>query len=323
MSTLPTEPSSNAHKSILSGSTASGPKPESCEEATDFVTCMICKRPFRAISNTHLRSHGMTVQEYKKKHSSQVEAPATKAERLAASDRERKRLLAEDPEFKRKLQLTGKRLAEFRASLPPQQNAEISAKSAQSYLENSTPEERQANSRKGLKKAKEHFPNVHSMGGKASQKKFWQTAAGRARASQRAKEMWKDPAHRANVSAKVRQAVLEGRIPLRPKHVRPTAYERQLVAICAKHNLPLEYTGDNSLRLPIPNGNRSWRNPDFIVPNTRKVVLLDAYLRNTDEEDQDYQAVKIQVLRIAAPELLDEEWVCRKIRRFLSSESSA
>ena len=78
----------------------------------DGVVCLVCGRSFRHLTNTHLGSHGLTSGEYKATFGYNVgralmtaslrNRHAENAIRTDLASRIRRRLIAEDPEFRRR-----------------------------------------------------------------------------------------------------------------------------------------------------------------------------------------------------------------------------
>jgi hypothetical protein len=268
------------------------------------------------LTNTHLKTHQLTSAEFKELYPEVRIEPETAAkERAAKRSITYKQRLESDPELKKKV-------------------AERSTKVLNKYIHSASAEERKriydkARRTKEQRYTKEYLSEISSKGGRATYerhpeiyergRKTPKSAESRRKTSERFKKLWKDPKYKQNISDKNKKAALEGRIPLIPKHVRPTEWEKKMMVFIEKHGLPLDYTGDNRVRINILGGDRKWRNPDFMVRGQKKVVLLDAYWNKHQSlmEEQDYQIAGYQVLRVIVPELMDEEWLLMKLMRFI------
>ena len=286
-------------------SLAGSPPASLTREPDSFVICPVCQKTFRSLTNTHLKTHQLTIQKVLDRWPGlQLESAATKAERTAKVAAAQRKRLEEDPKFVEKKRTQGKRLAQIRASLTAEENAEIQARSTATYLAKTTAEERSAKSAVANKIARDKYPDLSSRGGKAGGK-YWQTEEGRRRASEKFLAIWESADYRVKMSLANLKSVLDGRTPLIVKN-RPTSLEKKLLVVLKDLSSPLIYTGDGSLRIVIPNGNRWWRNPDFVLPGSNTIVLLDGPASNRKErakEEEDYMKVRINVVRISYLEL--------------------
>ena len=223
-----------------------------------------------------------------------------------------------DPEYRARWREMGTKLATFRASLSSAENAAIQQRSTTTYLATTTSEERAAISRCAGKATAQKYPDNWQCAQKASTEKA-RSPEGRAAASARFTRLWQDPQHREKVSKANRQAVLDGRIPLLVRSVRPTPAEKRLIELILAWKLPLQYVGDNRLRIPTPRGTRHWRNPDFVCKGQQKVVLLDqASSRPTQsQETAEYERAGYSVLRVLWRELKSTKVLEARLRAFL------
>jgi hypothetical protein len=99
----------------------------------------------------------------------------------------------------------------------------------------------------------------------------------------------------------------------------------QLIGLLMKWKMPFRYTGDGSFRIPVINGRRHWRNPDFIhmTNSIRAALLLDSYVTvQQAQETQEYALAGWAILRVNTAEMSDEKWLKRKLTKFLRGLSS-
>jgi hypothetical protein len=206
--------------------------------------------------------------------------------------------------------------------MTPEENRRLQQRGVRTYKRRFSVEQRRGFSRQGGLAAIAKHPELKASGNAAL--RAWQNSTkGRTFLRKNAKKLWSTPAIRERIVTAIRKAAIDRRIPLRLKNVRPTAHERRMIRLCRSLSLPLRYTGDNRFTIPIPNGSRHWRNPDFVVPNSRGAVLLDAYWGKTQAaENVDYRKAGWTILRIAVAELADREWFSRKIRSFITACAS-
>jgi len=298
-------------------------KPETLTDAVETVSCPLCQEKMRMISNKHLAIHGLDTQSFKKRFPGSRRLPLEMAKRrsLKASA-----TLKSRPESIAILRATGKRLAEYRRGLPTELNSTIQSKSAATFMSRIPPAKRIENGRRGGLIAHAKNPNLidfalKSRGGQDN-RKFWSSEEGRAYRGTLSKDMWTKDSHRENVASKNRAHAISGRIPVRFPHIRPTRAEKAFINVIERHHLPLDYTGDGRFRIVIPpGGKRHWRNPDFVIRGQKKVVLLDGYFKEVKEETRDYvRAGGWKILRVSVPELFDEEWVVRKVMRYVNQK---
>lgn len=236
------------------------------------------------------------------------------AQRKAVISTSKTRLISET--LREKERQRGLRLAELNREKSPEERSAIAGRALNSKRAKYSTEQISAFSAKGGYATAKLHPEILNKGRKKAID-FWRTAEGREFASKRADFLWSKESHRATVSSKNKEHALSGRIG-QHFHQRPTANERVLVDLANALGLPIEYTGDGRLRIETK-GQRNWRNPDFIVSGQKKVILLDTQIHRNQQilEEKDYSAAGWRVLRISTAELLDPEWIDRKIRRFI------
>jgi hypothetical protein len=80
--------------------------------AEDRIVCLVCGRAFRQLTNTHLASHGLTSEEYKREHGYNVRRAlmchalrrvyAERAIRIRFAERIRRRPILVQPELRRR-----------------------------------------------------------------------------------------------------------------------------------------------------------------------------------------------------------------------------
>lgn len=282
------------------------------------VVCPICSKEMGIITNTHLRLHGLTIATFQELYPSSLRESADHMNaRMLATWKSRKQnpdQVTEDIE-------KGKALANYRASLTEAENEAIHQRSVETLMKNVSPAERTAHAIAGHAAMTAKHPNWKEFleSGRAKSLAFWKSEEGKQRATEMMARMWGNPQKRLEVIEKIRQRALQGRIHLRPKKNRPTTGEKKLIGLSEKFNLPLVYTGDGLLRVTIPSGGRRhWRNPDFVVPDTKKAVLVDSFWSaEHPAENLDYQNAGWEILRVSVPELHDEDWILAKIVLFL------
>lgn len=290
----------------------------SLEPGTPFAACPVCGSEMRKVTNTHLRTHGLTAATLREKFPDAVLEPSESSRDRVARGRV---TLANRPESVAKLRANGKRLAAFRAGLSSRESAKIQARSRATSMARTTAEERTEKARRAALAAHEAHPELRHKRWRASAP-YWQSPEGREVARKRTTKLWKDPAHREAVAEKNRAHAISGRIPVVFSHVKPSKWEKLMIAFAAKHKLPLTYVGDGRCRVTIPKGGaRAWRNPDFVVPETSKVMLFDAFTAKGERaaEEMDYRRAGRQVLRVDLRELKVPETLLAKLRAFIDS----
>ena len=230
----------------------------------------------------------------------------------------------QNPLFMEKMRLLGLSLAAKCKDMTPEQKAAIQEKSKNTFMERFTPEERSARARAAHSAAVEKYPNLSSMAGTAAIPHL-KSPERRKLASDTAKRLWSNPEHRKLVTESSRRMALNGDIPLRMPGIRPTKSERIMIAFIEKHGIPLKYVGDNAVRVNILDGNRHWRNPDFILEGEKKAVLLDGFWnpQEHDEEMMDYKSAGWEILRVSVNETTDEKWLLHKLKKFIGKKSPA
>ena len=273
----------------------------------------------RAVTNTHLKTHGTTVTDVKLKFPKFLfEHPRKSKERSLKGQEAMRVALLKDP---KKWKALGKRLGEFRRKLSTREKKEIANRARKTLMENTTQGERSAKSRRAALAAHEKHPELRHKRWRASSV-FWKSTEGRKLRSKLSKKMWKeDPSYRRKVVSANRKHAISGRIPVRFSGTRPTEGEARVIAFAKRHDLPLTYVGDGNHRVVIPKGGRRhWRNPDFIIVGTDKVILVDAFwTKEQHAEMKDYASAGKVVLRVSISETNDEEWLLRKLRTFIES----
>lgn len=304
-----------------------GSKPPTSGEETESVVCPICQKALRTITGTHLRLHAMTTAQFHQQFPDmKFQPPGYVKDRRAKALATWKQRYETDPAFTRKAKTTGRRLAEFRSSLTDEQNQVLQHRSMATCKARYTKEQRSAQSRMGGIAAWKKYPNLESFR-KEARSVFWnspKSTEARQTISQASRKRWQNPEYRRHISETNRKAAIDGRIPLRPTLTRPSASEKLMIDFLHRHEIPMQYTGDNRLRIDIPQGDRSWRNPDFILPGTQKAILLDiCRWWGQKAENLDYQKTDWTVLRILVKELQNEAELVAKIRAFLSGSKSS
>lgn len=288
------------------------------ERVIASIACPICGMLMGAITNRHLAvRHGLSTIEFRRLYPNQPMQPPEN--RRVASTRAKATIQASPEKRERQRQVIAI-MQEASADRSPEQMAAAARKAAATMRKRFTPQERSAFARQGgLAVLAQHPEQFASMGAKSAP--FWNSPQGKALASARAIGLWADPAHRKNIATKNRQAALDGRIRQKFTRSRPSKHECRMIAFVERAKLPLQYVGDGEFRIEIPNGNRHWRNPDFLVIGQRKIVLLDTQFKpgQQPQEDMDYRLAGWAVLRVSVPELTDERWLKRKLRTFILS----
>jgi hypothetical protein len=232
-----------------------------------------------------------------------------------------------DPAFAAEKRAHGTRLAEMRATLSLEVNAIIQRKSTATFLARTTAAERAAAASRAAAAARKIHPNLSQMGGRAAGA-FWRSAAGREMASTKFLAAWKH-GQMDSIAAKNRAHTISGRIPCVFRMAKPTPTEREMITFLTARKIALPYTGDGSLRVPIPpGGRRNWRVPDFADLPLRAAILLDRLTPSEPLlEAQDYRAAGWRTLRVRAQLLRTPDALEALIRNFLRScactESSA
>jgi len=313
-SSLQTEESSGPPKITRSLQKMAGKKLDTSNLET--VCCPLCGMVMLRITNTHLKVHGITAADFKKLYPEvRLEPEKAAKERSAKGQETYRKTLDADPELKERIaERARETLRKHIHSASEKERERIFKKMKQTKEQKYTKEYLHEIASRGGRAAYEKHPEMYERGRKAPR-----SEESRRKTSERFKKLWEDPAYKQNISDKNRKAAIEGRIPLRPKHVRPTEWEKTMIAFIKKWDLPLDYTGDNRVRINISGGDRKWRNPDFMVRGQKKVVLLDAYWNKHQslKEESDYRIARLQVLRVIVTELTDEEWLLMKLTRFI------
>jgi hypothetical protein len=296
-----------------------GSKRQSSKPAQKFVRCPACKKKFGTITITHVRTHGITMKQFRAKWpNAQFEAPARIAARTAKASTTLRQRIQTDPAYKRFWTRHGQKLAAYRRKLTPRQNAILQQRSTKTFLATTTFRQRSEHGKATYAATLAKHPDLCSRGGKEGGK-FWKTLAGRRLKSKQTKRLWRDPKFRKRVSKANSKAAINGRIPVRFNKSRPTTLEKQMIGLLAKWTMPFRYTGEGSFRIPIANGHRNWRNPDFIhTKGIKAALLLDSYVTAQQaQETQEYETVGWTVIRVSTAEMADEKWLKRKLTKFL------
>lgn len=105
------EPASRIGRSLEPGLEAFGGDPRRAIQEEGIV-CLICREVFRQLTNSHFRSHGTTLLEYKQRFGYNLRRPlmcgtllrlyAERAIRSRLADRIRRRPIVSDPELRRR-----------------------------------------------------------------------------------------------------------------------------------------------------------------------------------------------------------------------------
>lgn len=135
-------------------------------EDTDFVVCNICGRHLRAISNSHLLLHGLTVSEYKKKYPDSL---------LCCTTTSKQRALSLKSSYKR-----GRPVVRLFGKANPMQNKQVRAKHKQNVQRKDRPKWVENNGRK----LRERGARGERWGGNSKQ--------GRIIVAQKIKALWGD-----------------------------------------------------------------------------------------------------------------------------------
>lgn len=266
-----------------------------------FVKCPLCDVRLRTITATHLKSHKISTRIFRRRFPNSpmvsLELIELRAQMSGEAQRERIRT---DLNFAEEKKRQGKYLADIRAAMSPQQNAEIQKKAVTSFMAQTTSEQRVKNSTKGHTCAVEKYPDLSARGGRIGGQ-WWKTTEGRELASERAINMWAS-GRVESIRTKNREHAISGRIQMIFSHAKPTKSEKVFIALITELGLPLTYMGDGRLRVPTPGTLRHWRCPDFVsTMNEKKIVLLDRQTPEpflAAEEQAAYEAVGYTVMRV-------------------------
>ena len=265
---------------------------------------MLCGRELDFINPTHLKTHGITVKEYKEMF---PDAPLTSRElRKKRSEFLRQNNPMKDPEIRKKWDSI------MHSDKNPAKRPEVRKKISEKMKGRKCPWIVEFNKRPEVRKTRgkhmklEKYRKLISELLKGKPRPWTSRPDVREKISRKMKERWKDPEYRE----KVLRALFES------CKLRPTKPERKFIEINEKYQLGFRYVGDGKLWIGYPS-----KNPDFVHKDLRVVIEIAGRYWHTDDELEErvkhFQKYGFKCIYFWEDELENEEYIVRRVREVL------
>jgi uncharacterized C2H2 Zn-finger protein len=295
--------------------------PKTSEKETESYTCPECgslRKDLKSLK-AHLRmAHG----------ANPARDPQSRAKMYAPEHTEKRSArLREACQQRWNDPALAEQMAERLRSLRPMDNAETRLKMATTQSARMTAQWQQDDwaSQQRLRLQTPAHRENSAKGGHATAS-FWRSPEGRQMASERAIQMWADPARREAQSAQ-RKAFLRQNPAAALRFIsaghnagRPTSLER--VVIEATQGMAVTYTGDGARWFTTKEGRHL--NPDFTATGRRVILVDGAYWHppaQVSSETAAYESMGFRVLRLSEQQVktLGMQWIRETVATFIGS----